>query len=281
MPSKNIRKFLFAINTTFLTLFCVGMLLCFFVKINFYVRSEGLIEPVDQILIKTQAEGVVGEIFVKEGDRVKKGDPILELKSFEIESDKTAILAEYKQASFLYANSKELFEKGIISQKEFQEKEKDYQIAVSNKEKLQQYLITAPEAGFIVSGRELKLKQGDYLKKGDLVAKVTHLDKFIARTFITEDKISKIEINQKANVEIRGFPHYRGVFRGRVIRVLPEGTITDEKRSFEVDVLLEESIFPKQYFQHIKIYPLMGANIKIIYLNATLIDYLIKEKIGL
>ncbi len=281
MLSKNIKKILFVINTTFLILFFIGVMLCFFIKINFFIRSKGIIEPVDQILIKTQADGVIGEIFVKEGDKVNKGDPIIELKSLGIDSDKTAILAEYKQTYFLYKNSKELYEKGIVSKKELKEKEKDFQIAVSNKKKLQQYVIKAPASGFIISGQELKLKKGDYLKKGDFIAKVTNLEGFIARTYIAEDKISKIEINQKTNVEIKGLPYYRGVFRGRVIKILPEGIVSDKERLFEVIVLLEKSILPGKYSKRLRIYPMMSADVKIIYSNSTLINFILKEKIGL
>jgi multidrug resistance efflux pump len=254
--------------------------LCFLLRINFYVSAEGIIEPLDQVLVKAQADGVIGEIFVKEGEKVEKGDPILRLDSLEIESDKKAILAEYSQAEYVYLSFKELWDKGIISRKEFQDSERDFKIASSKKEKLEQFLIVAPRSGFVISGKELSLRKGDFLKKGDLVAKITDLDRFIARTYIPEDKISKIRVNQKATVEIKGFSHFKGVFRGKVIKILPEGVVSDEKRQFEVNISLEESLFHNERTENLKIYPLIGAKIKIVYLYDTFLQFLIKEKIG-
>lgn len=281
MRSKNTHKLLLFINIIFLIIFSLVIVFCLFVNINFYIESTGVIEPKEQILIKAENDGIIEKIFIEEGRKIKKGEPILSLNSPRINVEKERILAQFKEAEFIYNTYKELYSKGIISKRELLEKEKDLKVAKAEMEKLDSYVLKAPKGGFVLCNEELKLRKGDYIKKGELIAKIVNFDKLIVRSYVSEDKISKVKIGQKALIEIKGLPSYRNMYKGRVIKIVPEGKNRDSKVVFEVLISIEEPIKPFNFSESFKIYPMMNAKIKILYNTTTLFKFLLQEKIGL
>lgn len=281
MKSKNIHRLLFFINIIFIIFFSLAIIFCFFININFYIESTGIIEPKEQVLLKAENDGIIEQIFIEEGKKVKKGEPILSLNSPTIYIEKEKILAEFKEAEFVYKNYKELYAKGIVSKKALLEKEKEYQVAKAKVEKIKKYVLTAPVGGVIICNEELKLKKGDYIKKGELIAKIVDFNKLIIRSYIPEDKISKIKVGQKAIIEIKGVPYYKSIYKGEVIKIIPEGKIRDKKIIFEVLISIGTPINASIFSDKFKIYSMMSAKVKILYTTTTLFKFLIQEKMGL
>jgi multidrug resistance efflux pump len=278
MAIKGVRSVILIINLVFFAGVLFFLILFFFIKINFFVKAEGIMEPFDQTLVKSEVDGIIDVIYVEDGSSVVFGTELLKIKDIDINKDESVMLAEYNEASFLYDNAKILLEKNIISKKDFFAYEKKFNYAKINKESLLKYLIKSPIDGFVITSNELKLKRGDFLQKGDLIFKISELDKFIVRSNVLEKDINKIKVGQKAVIEIQGIPNSRGFYNGKVIKILQEGKIFDKQKVFEVILLLEESISPQKYMEHTKLYPMTGAKIKIVYDNSTFFDFLIKKR---
>ncbi|MEW5900498.1 MAG: biotin/lipoyl-binding protein, partial [Acidobacteriota bacterium] len=93
----------------------------------------GRVEPKKEIAIKSKISGIVREVFVEVGDKVKVGDPL-----FEVRPDPTPLeFAEAKRnvemaavslekAQADYGRQKQLLEAKLISPQDFEEVESEY-----------------------------------------------------------------------------------------------------------------------------------------------------------
>lgn len=102
----------------------------FYTSINTKAIATGKLNPEEEIELKPQISGIVDEILVEEGDLVKKGDLIAKIRvvpneqslvsaSSRIVSNKLS----YNNAKVLYDRNKSLFDKGVISQQDFENSE--------------------------------------------------------------------------------------------------------------------------------------------------------------
>jgi len=280
MIIKSIRKIIFVINSLFIILVLIIGCIFFFFKKDFFVTGDGFIEPYDQVLVKAPIDGIVEDIYVEEGKNLKEGSPMFMIRGIDEEKDNKIVLEDYKFKEEIYLNLKQLYQKGIVSRREFLEVENKYKIAKINKDRIENALVTASMNGFVINNSELRLKKNDYIKKGDILAKLSNLDRYIVRLSVQEKDIYKIKIAQKAIVQIKGFSSYRAILNGKVIKILPEGKIDEEKSVFEVIVLLAELIQPNDYMKHTKMFPMMSANVRIIYGHMTFFEYLLRETVG-
>jgi len=93
----------------------------------------GRIEPKNEIAVKSKISGIVKKLFVEVGDRVKAGEPLLDISPdptpLEFAEAKRAVeLAQvaHENASKDYERSKELLDKKHISEKDYDDARQDY-----------------------------------------------------------------------------------------------------------------------------------------------------------
>ncbi|MDD3364089.1 MAG: efflux RND transporter periplasmic adaptor subunit [Syntrophomonas sp.] len=112
-------------------------------------------------------------------------------------------------------------------------------------EEAQAYLdnthLTAPISGFIT---QKLLEEGEMLSAGTPVFEISDLKHTYVKIFIDEKKISRVQLNQGAEVSVDAFP--RKVFNGKVVWINQAGQFAVEKalneqyshdiRSFEVKI---------------------------------------------
>lgn len=117
------------------------------------VSANGKIQPEVEVKISSDVSGEIVELFVKEGDQVKKGDVLCKINPLIYESNLTRIAAtlngtkanlsnskarlDQVKASFVniessYLRNKKLFEQGAISQAEFDASKASYEGAIAD-----------------------------------------------------------------------------------------------------------------------------------------------------
>lgn len=98
--------------------------------------ATGSVKPRKEIEIKPMVSGIIDEIFVEEGQIVKKGDLIARVKiipnmvnlnNAESRVDRAKIQLNF--ATTVYNRQKDLFEKHVIASSEFEESETNYKNA--------------------------------------------------------------------------------------------------------------------------------------------------------
>jgi len=125
------------------------------------------IQSQDAIEIYPRATGYIRKIYVREGDNVKKGSPILKINDADYQQAVNSAKAAYDNANLEVTKLKPLVEKGIISPLQLQTAESNVQAAQAAYENakinLSYTLITSPVSGVI--GR-ISLREGSLLTAG-------------------------------------------------------------------------------------------------------------------
>ena len=111
----------------------------FYTSINTKVVATGKLIPEEEVELKPQISGIVDEIFVEEGDVVKKGDLIAKIRVVPNEqnlvSAKSRIVATklaFDNAKIVFERNKSLFDKGVISKQDFENNELAFNQAREN-----------------------------------------------------------------------------------------------------------------------------------------------------
>ena len=105
------------------------------------IVATGKVIPEDEVEIKPQIAGIIEKILIKEGDEVKAGDLLAQIKVVPNEQSLNNAQGRVKNSEFILTNSKAefhrhktLFDKGIISQQEFNSIELQYKQALQDLE---------------------------------------------------------------------------------------------------------------------------------------------------
>ena len=182
--------------------------------------ATGKLNPEEEVELKPQISGIVDQIFVEEGDLVRKGDLIAKIRVVPNEqalgSAKSRINTtrlSFENAQNLFNRNKTLFEKGVISKQDFENSElslnqskesydqskDDYQIikqgslsggSSSNTN------IMAQISGTIL---EIPVREGDQViesnnfNAGTTIATIADMSKMIFEGKVDESEVGKLE----------------------------------------------------------------------------------------
>lgn len=143
------------------------------------VSATGKIQPETEVKISSDVSGEITEMFVKEGDQIKKGallcriKPDLYVSAFErVNASVNTTKANYKstvaqleqaKASLtnleaVYLRSKKLFDQGTISQQEFDAAKAQYESAKANVNALQE---SVKASEYTIQSSEASLKEAN------------------------------------------------------------------------------------------------------------------------
>lgn len=145
------------------------------------------IRSLQSTTVQPQVEGLVRQIFVKAGDRVGAGDPIMQIDPDRqqatvstAESQRAAREADFAFAKQQRARMEKLHEAGAVSRAELEQAESVYKNAEAqlaavqsqireNQVELQYYRVTAPTAGMV---GEIPIRQGDRVTPSTLITTI-------------------------------------------------------------------------------------------------------------
>ncbi len=71
-----------------------------------YLTGVGLVQPIEQITIKSQVDGQITKVFFKQGQFVRKGDPLFEIDSRSFRATLDQVVAKKEQNQAMLANAK-------------------------------------------------------------------------------------------------------------------------------------------------------------------------------
>jgi len=161
------------LGRSLMLLFTIGVLWACFGKVNIVASAEGKIIPSSRLKqIQPLEKGVVKNIFVKEGDRVQEGQPLVELDATLTEADEQRLTQQLQQA----------------------------QLDLERLQKFQELLVgkNPPQPPFD--------KGGSALARGDLALQEQLLEQqyqqYLAQRASAEGELAKRVAEQKSNLEL-------------------------------------------------------------------------------
>lgn len=199
----------------------------FYTSINTKIVATGTLNPEEEIELKPQITGIVDAVQVDEGDMVKKGDLIAKIRI--VPNEQSLISARsrvntgqlsFDNAKTVYDRNKALFDKGIISQQDFENSElslnqaretlrqaqNDFQIiqkgSISGSSSANTNII-AQISGTIL---EIPVREGDQViqsnnfNSGTTVATIANMDNMIFEGKVDESEVGELE--EGANISV-------------------------------------------------------------------------------
>ncbi len=236
------------------------------------IMASGSIVPKTEVEVKSSLSGVVDSIFVKPGDLVEKGDPILSVKVVPNSLDLNSSESAYNKCHIILEKalldlnrSKQLYENNSISESEYKISITDYNLAeqdyleASNRIMLLKEgklkvgseinnIIYAPISGTVLS---LPLKPGAPIQEngglsvGTTIANMADMDTLYFKGTIDEAQIANLFIGLPVHLSVAAIDGLDIV--GELSFISPRGDNSDGAVIFPIEIG-----FPEHYMESLR-----------------------------
>ena len=214
------------------------------------ISASGELKANKSVNVSPKRQGILDEIFVEEGDQVKKGDLIAKMDFGDLAFRIDEIKANYETQKSSYLRREMLFKEGAISAEEYEEyknrflstKAKFKQIEVEENETN----IRAPFQGVITSRYAVPgafvtptTSASSSREGGATSSSIVELSQgleIVAK--VPESDIGRIKTGQEATIRVDAFPDRR--FNAVVSKISPSAIKNNNVTSFEVTLLLRK-----------------------------------------
>jgi membrane fusion protein, multidrug efflux system len=167
------------------------------------INLPALINPWEDLMVTAEVDGLVVNLYVKEGDRVKEGDLLCKIDETDYINNLNNIKATFKLASLNNERLKKLRSANDITQADLDESDaKLSELDASLKDaklKFERCSIKAPISGVI---NTLPAKVGILLRRGDPVSQIVDIGKLKVDVGIPESDVNAIQKITECNLTI-------------------------------------------------------------------------------
>ncbi len=216
------------------------------------LHLPGSVEARTSSLVASEVEGLVVALVAHEGDQVKKGQSIVELRKDHLELQIEAAEAELreadarlKQANRNLERAQELFESEVLSREQLDDSRYESDAwqgridqltstIARTRLDLERSTVRAPFSGVVISER---IDLGEWVGKGDPVVEMMELVDLDVVVDVPERYYSDIRKNMATSVSFEALPGYE--IEGRVRSVVPRAN--PQSRTFPVKVRILNS----------------------------------------
>ena len=231
-----------------------------------FIMASTTLEAVRTVDVYSKGTGLATEVNFEEGDVVDTNQLLVKLDEREVLNDYNQARLAVQQSEIAlqqarvrknqsasdFQRNKQLLEENLVSQQEYDKTELDdkyaqltldnseYDLTV-NKERfeaaqiqMENTKILAPIKG-IVSSRIVE--RGQMIRANDAVCTITDLDNLLARIYIPETEMQRIQLGQSARIEAESMPGK--IFQGKVKLISP--VINSQTGTGKVTVEIHDS----------------------------------------
>ena len=233
--------------------------------------ATGSVIPRKEIEIKPQVSGIITELYVEAGDEVKKGDKIARIKiipnmvslnSAETRVDNAKI--NLQDVKIQYDRQKKLFDKGVISERDFQQIKYSYQRAESEVKAAENNLQLIREGTTKDSGKQtntivvstiagtildvpveegFSVTETNNFNAGTTIATVADMGDMIFKGKVDESEVGKIKEGMPLILTIGALENT--TFNATLKYISPKGVKENGAIQFEIkaDVIQNDSVY--------------------------------------
>ena len=226
----------------------------------------GSIVPRNEISVKSKVSGVVKRIFAEPGDRVTKGDPLIEIMPDptplevaearrQVELDRIA----FEEVSKNLERDSKLLKRGLVSEREYESTKRTYDESAlrlkMSEERLQlieqgrvevegrqiESIVRSPIEGFVL---EKNVNVGDPVvpltsyQAGTVLMTIADMDSLIFRGTVDEIDVGKLHVGMKARITVGALPNVK--LEGMLERISLKAKEDNNARVFPVEISIEK-----------------------------------------
>ena len=222
--------------------------------------ATGKITPEEEILIKPNISGLVEEVYVSAGDKIKVGDLIAKIRVIPNVGNLNAAQNQVENAKIVLENQskiferqKSLFEKGVISANEFDNFEGNYLQALQSYEAALQNLeivktgstkgmgsaaltlIRSTVSGMVL---DVPIKKGNQVietnnfNEGTTIAAIADVTNMIFEGKVDESEVGKIKEKMPIEITVGALPDLK--FDAVLDFIAPKGNLENGAIQFDI-----------------------------------------------
>lgn len=183
-------------------------------------RGTATLEAEGEAMVVAKQGGVIEQVLVEEGDRVRAGQVLARL-----ESDRLRLAAVQSQASLDKLKSdfnriESVYQRNLVSKEAYEQKKYELEGAQASHDlaalALREAEIKSPIDGVVT---QRAIKAGNMIQPQSPAFQVTKMDRLEAHVFVPERDIHKLAADQPAELVVDAWPER--TFKGAIERVNP------------------------------------------------------------
>ncbi|MDD5322395.1 MAG: efflux RND transporter periplasmic adaptor subunit [Methylococcales bacterium] len=171
------------------------------------LEAVGSLQAVQGTNISAEVSGIVAEIHFKQGDNVKLGTPLLQLRANDDIAQLASLKATAQLARITYKRDQAQFRAMAVSKQTLDIDKANLEVAAANVTQqqalLDKKLIRAPFTGRL--GVRL-VNVGQYLEAGTAIGTLQALDTIFVDFFLPQQALATIKIGQKVTLKTDAYP---------------------------------------------------------------------------
>lgn len=184
------------------------------------ISAVGYIRPNQGAMLSAETSGVVSRVLVTSGQRVKKGDLLVEFDSSVELANLRASEAQLSTAKANFERYRNLIASNSASKAEFDNAQSTYNQLLANIESLRSIIkrrqIYAPFSG--VAGI-VNVNVGQYITMGTEIVRVEDQSSMKVRFTLPQTNVEQVSVGQKVTAEIDALPAQ--TFLARIVAIDP------------------------------------------------------------
>ena len=192
------------------------------------VAGEATVAPVRSAQVQAGVDGVVKNVFVREGDFVRQGTVLAEMEDWDYRADLAGAEAKYAEAMATMNRALAQNDGALAGT---QRAKVDYYRSelARARERLDRTRIAAPFDGVVTTAQVMN-SVGRRLMHGDTFAELIQTSPVTADVAIPEEDVTLLRSGETASIKLESFPLQ--TFRGDVTLVSPHSQVEPERRVF-------------------------------------------------
>jgi len=225
--------------------------------------AVGQLEPRREIQVKSKISGIVKKLHVDIGDDVKEGDPLITvapnptpLEYSEAKRHLELAVVDFNNAEKMYNRQKELFEKNLSSQQQYDINKAEFDNAKLNMQLAQEKFdllqkgvtstgknentIVSPINGTIL---EKLVNEGDPVvpltsyQAGTPLLSLAPLEELIFKGTVDEIDVGKLKENIPCEIKVGALPDMK--LSGKLLKISPKAKKQDNTTLFDLEIELD------------------------------------------
>jgi RND family efflux transporter MFP subunit len=220
-----------------ITLVAAAIIFLAICPLPFRVDGDAVIAPLHRVQVQPEIEGVVGAVYVREGQTVTRGQVIAELNAWDFRSALAGAESKYQTAVLQVNHSLAVNDGGEAGVERVQA---DYWKSEVERAKslLQKTQLRSPLDG-VISTANVENLVGRRLQYGDTFAEVMDTSRAVADVAVSDRDAGMLKAGQPAVIKLNSYA--TRTFRGNVIVVSPKAEVVNDTRVFFARVELPNS----------------------------------------
>ncbi|MDA3877808.1 MAG: efflux RND transporter periplasmic adaptor subunit, partial [Halothiobacillus sp.] len=213
------------------------MAILILVPVDYRVTSRTVIEGKSQVMVSAPFDGFIGAAYVRAGDTVRKGQPLLQLNDRELRIEEAKWASERDQYSNRLREAMAKHDLTGVQVIGAQLRQAEAQLALVT-DKIVYAHVVAPFDGIVVSG-DLSQKIGAPVEIGKKLFEIAPLHRYRVIIQVDEREIRHIRVGETGQIVITGIA--ADPLPITVAKVTPVAIAQDGENFFRVEATLSRS----------------------------------------